>query len=245
MGQRNEVRLQVLGVPAVVGATGEPARCPQRCMELMWAVMEHPGASSAALAEVLGIARTTVKTVAAHLRRWVGEDVFPTNTTGEGYRFAEGVTSDWHTARRLVPGAPGQASTAALCEVLEMVTAPPFAGAFDWATVDLARSEMTDWVVMVAVEVARRAADDGDHTGGRWALSHGLLADPNNEELLAGLCRVAAVSGRGAEALGVARRLRQCDRRIGLEAETAALVGRVRERFGAYGAAGAVGGLTA
>ncbi|MES6198677.1 peptidoglycan-binding protein LysM, partial [Cutibacterium acnes] len=89
--------LSIIGHPDITGATGTVGRSPWRCQQLALYIAEHPGASGATIADDLGLSASTVRSIATHLRHWLGADdagvaYMPAAT--RGYRLDERIVTD-------------------------------------------------------------------------------------------------------------------------------------------------------
>jgi DNA-binding SARP family transcriptional activator len=205
------VEVRVMGPFAVVGWSDPGARATQLAEILAYLVFHRdrpvrgPALRLALRPEVDDeITEETLHTYVSMLRHAVGRDLFPP-ATREGYRLADGVTSDW--ARFAALSGP-DASPGDLERALGLVRGRPFSGvpegSFRWVDAELLVS-----VIDAAVaDVARRAfsafRDAGDIERASWSVRQGLCCSPYDVSLWQLHLSLAEV--RGPAALARARR---------------------------------------
>ncbi len=149
------------------------------------------------------ISEETLRAYLSHLRRAVGQDLLP-RATRDGYRIADGVSSDWERFSALA--GPG-ADTSQLEEALGLVRGRPFAGvpdgSFKWVDAELVVSTMETAVADAARRLVTLVMTTDPERAG-WAVRQGLLAAPFDWELWRLHLQLAAA--RGPVALTRARK---------------------------------------
>ena len=220
----NPVReIAVLGNLAVVGGPGPEAveakrRRPGLAVLAYLATHRQPVPSQdleralwpldATKPNLGGVSRATVTNVVGHARRMIGRGPDGEELlffTPEGYRFAEGVTSDWARFQHL-------AAAAAKCDdpkdrvetwaaALGLVDAAPFARSFpgkyfEWVGSERLIDQMTARIVDIAYALATAALDAEDWDLVRWAVDRGLALAPAREELFQALMHAEGRAGK-------------------------------------------------
>lgn len=226
-------RLNILGPTQLLHAVGAQTRDPRRCLEYAVYLLEHPGTSTHQLADVFTVTTATVRTVITYLRSWLGLNpddglaYLPLAYRG-GYRLHDDISSDWEDVQLLTTPSPHQAGEDHLVATLCLVRGAPFADGHpgEWRWAEELRTEAASRIRDVAHELAVRALDRNDVDRARWAASRGLVANPEDEQLLLARLRTERQAGATLEAHRIASRLRGNARRNRqpLSAAAAALV---------------------
>lgn len=230
------IGFQFFGPVEVTGARGtRPQHRVRRCEELLAFVLLHPGLPSAAVSDAMSMARQTVKSMASHLRSWLGTDEAGEPflaAGGDGYRVSPAVTSDWHQLQALTDLGVDQVPDVDLVAGLKGVRGPVLASALpgEYLFCESIRSWAPILVGDVAGEVTTRALDRGDLRTARWATGVGLEIDPGSERLLVDRVRVEHAAANHAEVARLVRVLRVQADSLGVELDEATLevLARVR-----------------
>ena len=210
-GSEPRVEVRVIGPFVVVGWSDPGARATQLAEILAYLVFHRdrpvrgPALRLALRPEVDDeITEETLHTYVSMLRRAVGRDLFPP-ATREGYRLAEGVTSDW--ARFAALTRP-DASPDDLEQALGLVRGRPFSGvpegSFRWVDAELLVSVIDAAVADVTQRACSAFRDAGDTERASWSVRQGLVCSPYDVSLWRLHLSLAEV--RGPAALARARR---------------------------------------
>ena len=227
--------LSIIGHPDITGATGTVGRSPWRCQQLALYIAEHPGASGATIADDLGLSASTVRSIATHLRHWLGADdagvaYMPAAT--RGYRLDERIVTDVDLIDAAVAGAGiNTAETATLVAILKLGRGRVFAGVPDSELRQFRASmyHVEARIVDAALQVTDRALEAGDLGLARWALTQGLLVSPDHEDLVAGCLRTEYQAGNMDKVSELVDHLSATARRLGvdLSADTTRIIDTV------------------
>ena len=227
--------LSIIGHPDITGATGTVGRSPWRCQQLALYIAEHPGASGATIADDLGLSASTVRSIATHLRHWLGADdagvaYMPAAT--RGYRLDERIVTDVDLIDAAVAGAGiNTAETATLVAILKLGRGRVFAGVPDSELRQFRASmyHVEARIVDAALQVTDRALEAGDLGLARWALTQGLLVSPDHEDLVAGCLRTEYQAGNMDKVSELVDHLSATARRLGvdLSADTTRIIDSV------------------
>ena len=215
--------LSIIGHPDITGATGTVGRSPWRCQQLALYIAEHPGASGATIADDLGLSASTVRSIATHLRHWLGADdagvaYMPAAT--RGYRLDERIVTDVDLIDAAVAGAGiNTAETATLVAILKLGRGRVFAGVPDSELRQFRASmyHVEARIVDAALQVTDRALEAGDLRLARWALTQGLLVSPDHEDLVAGCLRTEYQAGNMDKVSELVDHLSATARRLGVD----------------------------
>ena len=215
--------LSIIGHPDITGATGTVGRSPWRCQQLALYIAEHPGASGATIADDLGLSASTVRSIATHLRHWLGADdagvaYMPAAT--RGYRLDERIVTDVDLIDAAVAGAGiNTAETATLVAILKLGRGRVFAGVPDSELRQFRASmyHVEARIVDAALQVTDRALEAGDLGLARWALTQGLLVSPDHEDLVAGCLRTEYQAGNMDKVAELVDHLSATARRLGVD----------------------------
>ena len=215
--------LSIIGHPDITGATGTVGRSPWRCQQLALYIAEHPGASGATIADDLGLSASTVRSIATHLRHWLGADdagvaYMPAAT--RGYRLDERIVTDVDLIDAAVAGAGiNTAETATLVAILKLGRGRVFAGVPDSELRQFRASmyHVEARIVDAALQVTDRALEAGDLGLARWALTQGLLVSPDHEDLVAGCLRTEYQAGNMDKVSELVDHLSATARRLGVD----------------------------
>ena len=212
----------VLGTVEVVGGPGPDAveskrRRPGLAVLAYLATHRQP-VTSAELEQALwpldmtkprlgGAAPSTVNNAVTVARKIVGrgpdgDDLL--TFTPDGYRFADGVSTDWERFQQLAAvGTSGDPQTRSRrwTAALQLVRGVPFAGQypgrfFDWVGSERVIDDMTARVVDAASAMADAALEAEDWDTVKWAVDKGLALDPAREELLQALMHAEGRAGK-------------------------------------------------
>ncbi|EGE97952.1 bacterial transcriptional activator domain-containing protein, partial [Cutibacterium acnes] len=214
--------LSIIGHPDIIGAAGTKGRSPWRCQQLALYIAEHPGASGATIADDLGLSPATIRSMTTHLRRWLGADgngvaYMPPAT--HGYRLDERVVTDVDLIDAALAGRGiNTADTTTLVAILKLSRGRIFAGIPDS---DLRQFRASTYhiearIVDAALQVTDRALEAGDLDLARWALTQGLLASPDHEDLVAGCVRTEYQAGNMDKVAELVDHLSATARRLGV-----------------------------
>ena len=227
--------LSIIGHPDITGATGTVGRSPWRCQQLALYIAEHPGASGATIADDLGLSASTVRSIATHLRHWLGADdagvaYMPAAT--RGYRLDERIVTDVDLIDAAVAGAGiNTAETATLVAILKLGRGRVFAGVPDSELRQFRASmyHVEARIVDAALQVTDRALEAGDLGLARWALTQGLLVSPDHEDLVTGCLRTEYQAGNMDKVSELVDHLSATARRLGvdLSADTTRIIDSV------------------
>ena len=227
--------LSIIGHPDITGATGTVGRSPWRCQQLALYIAEHPGVSGATIADDLGLSASTVRSIATHLRHWLGADdagvaYMPAAT--RGYRLDERIVTDVDLIDAAVAGAGiNTAETATLVAILKLGRGRVFAGVPDSELRQFRASmyHVEARIVDAALQVTDRALEAGDLGLARWALTQGLLVSPDHEDLVAGCLRTEYQAGNMDKVSELVDHLSATARRLGvdLSADTTRIIDTV------------------
>ncbi|MES7251310.1 LysM peptidoglycan-binding domain-containing protein [Cutibacterium acnes] len=227
--------LSIIGHPDITGATGTVGRSPWRCQQLALYIAEHPGASGATIADDLGLSASTVRSIATHLRHWLGADdagvaYMPAAT--RGYRLDERIVTDVDLIDAAVAGAGiNTAETATLVAILKLGRGRVFAGVPESELRQFRASmyHVEARIVDAALQVTDRALEAGDLGLARWALTQGLLVSPDHEDLVAGCLRTEYQAGNMDKVSELVDHLSATARRLGvdLSADTTRIIDTV------------------
>ncbi|EGE92932.1 bacterial transcriptional activator domain-containing protein, partial [Cutibacterium acnes] len=215
--------LSIIGHPDIIGAAGTKGRSPWRCQQLALYIAEHPGASGATIADDLGLSPATIRSMTTHLRRWLGADgngvaYMPPAT--HGYRLDERVVTDVDLIDAALAGRGiNTADTTTLVAILKLSRGRIFAGIPDS---DLRQFRASTYhiearIVDAALQVTDRALEAGDLDLARWALTQGLLASPDHEDLVAGCVRTEYQAGNMDKVAELVDHLSATARRLGVD----------------------------
>ena len=215
--------LSIIGHPDIIGAAGTKGRSPWRCQQLALYIAEHPGASGATIADDLGLSPATIRSITTHLRRWLGADgngvaYMPPAT--HGYRLDERVVTDVDLIDAALAGRGiNTADTTTLVAILKLSRGRIFAGIPDS---DLRQFRASTYhiearIVDAALQVTDRALEAGDLDLARWALTQGLLASPDHEDLVAGCVRTEYQAGNMDKVAELVDHLSATARRLGVD----------------------------
>jgi len=215
--------LSIIGHPDIIGAAGTKGRSPWRCQQLALYIAEHPGASGATIADDLGLSPATIRSMTTHLRRWLGADgngvaYMPLAT--HGYRLDERVVTDVDLIDAALAGRGiNTADTTTLVAILKLSRGRIFAGIPDS---DLRQFRASTYhiearIVDAALQVTDRALEAGDLDLARWALTQGLLASPDHEDLVAGCVRTEYQAGNMDKVAELVDHLSATARRLGVD----------------------------
>ena len=215
--------LSIIGHPHITGATGTVGRSPWRCQQLALYIAEHPGASGATIADDLGLSASTVRSIATHLRHWLGADnagvaYMPAAT--RGYRLDERIVTDVDLIDAAVAGAGiNTAETATLVAILKLGRGRVFAGVPESELRQFRASmyHVEARIVDAALQVTDRALEAGDLGLARWALTQGLLVSPDHEDLVAGCLRTEYQAGNMDKVAELVDHLSATARRLGVD----------------------------
>ena len=215
--------LSIIGHPDITGATGTVGRSPWRCQQLALYIAEHPGASGATIADDLGLSASTVRSIATHLRHWLGADdagvaYMPAAT--RGYRLDERIVTDVDLIDAAVAGAGiNTAETATLVAILKLGRGRVFAGVPESELRQFRASmyHVEARIVDAALQVTDRALEAGDLGLARWALTQGLLVSPDHEDLVAGCLRTEYQAGNMDKVSELVDHLSATARRLGVD----------------------------
>ena len=215
--------LAIIGQPDITGAAGTPGRSPWRCQQLALYIADHPGLSGAAIADNLALSAATVRSIATHLRKWLGTDsegvAYLPAATG-GYRLDERVVTDVDLIDAALDGhGINTASTATLVAVLKLARGRVFAGVPDNEVLVFqpSRHHVEARIVDAALQVTDRALEAGDVELARWALAQGLLVSPDHEDLMAGCVRTEYQAGNMDKVSELVSYLSATARRLGVD----------------------------
>lgn len=227
--------LSIIGHPDITGAAGTVGRSPWRCQQLALYIAEHPGVSGATIADDLGLSASTVRSIATHLRHWLGADdagvaYMPAAT--RGYRLDERIVTDVDLIDAAVAGAGiNTAETATLVAILKLGRGRVFAGVPDSELRQFRASmyHVEARIVDAALQVTDRALEAGDLGLARWALTQGLLVSPDHEDLVAGCLRTEYQAGNMDKVAELVDHLSATARRLGvdLSADTTRIIDSV------------------
>lgn len=194
--------VNLLGPIELTGARGQtPSRATKQCIEYAAWILEHPGATSLTMANSLVVAETTRRSNMSRLRTWLGNDDNGNPYLPEAYSgrimLHPAVTSDWEQLRILVSGGVNRSSSSALQRGLELVRGAPLADAApgQWVWAEQLRLDMIAMITDMAVVLARRSLELGELDTAAWAIERGVVANPDDESLLAVSLLLAARSG--------------------------------------------------
>ena len=215
--------LSIIGHPDIIGAAGTKGRSPWRCQQLALYIAEHPGASGATIADDLGLSPATIRSMTTHLRRWLGADgngvaYMPPAT--HGYRLDKRVVTDVDLIDAALAGRGiNTADTTTLVAILKLSRGRIFAGIPDS---DLRQFRASTYhiearIVDAALQVTDRALEAGDLDLARWALTQGLLASPDHEDLVAGCVRTEYQAGNMDKVAELVDHLSATARRLGVD----------------------------
>lgn len=214
--------LAILGAPELLAARGPKGRSPQRCQELALFILQHPGRSSAQIADAMCISPSTVKSTATHLRAWLGTDdqgrpYFPQAVQG-GYRLDDRVETDWDRLNGLLAGQKvNTAEPTTLAQALHLVNGKPLEGAApgDYAWTQELECTIVMTVTDIALALTDRALAARDIDLARWALSKALACDPGAEHLLAARAKVEYQAGNMTEVDRIITAITTTSRQLG------------------------------
>lgn len=183
--------LRMLGPVELIGTHGDPPqRAVKQCAEYCAWLLEHPGASAPAMARSLLVAETTRRSNMSRLRSWLGVDEQGSPYLPEAYSgrifLHPAISSDWEQFGLLLGAGVNRASDEALTSALELVRGAPLADAApgQWHWAEQLRADMAAMIRDVAYLLSTRKLEAGDHEAARWAANRGLLASPEDEQLL-------------------------------------------------------------
>lgn len=183
--------LRMLGPVTLVNTRGEPPqRAAKQCAEYCAWLLENPGASAPAMARSLLVAESTRRSNMSRLRSWLGADHDGVPYLPEAYSgrifLHPAISSDWERFGLLLGAGVDRASDEALTRALELVRGAPLADAApgQWHWAEQLRADMAAMVRDVAYLLASRKLAAGDFDQARWAANRGLLASPEDEQLL-------------------------------------------------------------
>lgn len=205
--------LKILGAVELLNtATEAPARSKRRCQETLLYMIEHPGCSTADIANAFVIAPNSVKQNVSYLRTWLGNDdngdAYLPNGIG-GYRPNPLITTDWHVAEALFTGGVNRASTDNLVSALNLITGAPFegvtTGAFAYA--EPLRMRIIQALTDAALALTDRALDTNDLDLARWATGKAMTLDPHSEALATARIRTEYQAGNVSEVDRLQRQL--------------------------------------
>ena len=197
----------LLGDLDVVGATGTLEQGDGTFLLLLatWIAL-HPGTSSTQVTDALWPRVVVDKTVARNtatskLRRWFGttpdgQPWLPRVTATAGYRFTDGVTTDWAQFQALSARGISGHDDDALIRALSLVRGRPLGNIShtNHLWVDDLQLEVTAAVVDTAHTLAERSLAAGNPGVALHAVEQGMAADPTAEILWQDLIRARAVA---------------------------------------------------
>ncbi len=197
----------LLGDLDVVGATGTLEQGDGTFLLLLatWIAL-HPGTSSTQVTDALWPRVVVDKTVARNtatskLRRWFGttpdgQPWLPRVTATAGYRFTDGVTTDWAQFQALSARGTSGHDDDALIRALSLVRGRPLGNIShtNHLWVDDLQLEVTAAVVDTAHTLAERSLAAGNPGVALHAVEQGMAADPTAEILWQDLIRARAVA---------------------------------------------------
>lgn len=216
--------LKLLGPVELVGARGPlPTRATKQCEEYCAWLLENPGASAGAMTRALMVADPTRRSNMSRLRSWLGADDNGAPYLPDAYSgrimLHPGVTSDWEQMRLCLGPGVNRVNDATLIEALSMVRGAPIADAApgQWHWAEQLRSDISATIRDAAVVLSRRALDAGDLLHAQWAVETALLANPDDELLLATQIRIADTRGDRAKVDELVLRLTRRARMLGID----------------------------
>lgn len=197
----------LLGDLDVVGATGTLEQGDGTFLLLLatWIAL-HPGTSSTQVTDALWPRVAVDKTVARNtatskLRRWFGttpdgQPWLPRVTATAGYRFTDGVTTDWAQFQALSARGTSGHDDDAFIRALSLVRGRPLGNIShtNHLWVDDLQLEVTAAVVDTAHTLAERSLVAGNPGVALHAVEQGMAADPTAEILWQDLIRARAVA---------------------------------------------------
>jgi len=197
----------LLGDLDVVGATGTLEQGDGTFLLLLatWIAL-HPGTSSTQVTDALWPRVAVDKTVARNtatskLRRWFGttpdgQPWLPRVTATAGYRFTDGVTTDWAQFQALTARGTSGHDDDALIRALSLVRGRPLGNIShtNHLWVDDLQLEVTAAVVDTAHTLAERSLAAGNPGVALHAVEQGMAADPTAEILWQDLIRARAIA---------------------------------------------------
>ncbi len=196
----------LLGDLDVVGATGTLEQGDGTFLLLATWIALHPGTSSTQVTDALWPRVVVDKTVARNtatskLRRWFGttpdgQPWLPRVTATAGYRFTDGVTTDWAQFQALSARGTSGHDDDALIRALSLVRGRPLGNIShtNHLWVDDLQLEVTAAVVDTAHTLAERSLAAGNPGVALHAVEQGMAADPTAEILWQDLIRARAVA---------------------------------------------------
>lgn len=215
-------RLLLLGPVMLQGARGEPpARSEAAALECCGWLLDHPDETPAAMTESMLIAESTRRSNLSRLRAWLGvrDDgvaYLPEARAGR-VSLHQDVTSDWAQFASLVAGGVPHTSSHQLEQALRLVRGAPLGDAApgQWQWAQSWRYEMISAVRDVGVVLCGQALSHHDLELARWAVKQGLMAAPDDEQLMAAWLRTEHAAGNRSEveriAMSVTRAARAVD----------------------------------
>lgn len=216
--------LKLLGPVELVGARGPlPTRATKQCEEYCAWLLENPGASAGAMTRALMVADPTRRSNMSRLRSWLGADDNGAPYLPDAYSgrimLHPGVTSDWEQMRLCLGPGVNRVNDATLIEALSMVRGAPIADAApgQWHWAEQLRADISATIRDAAVVLSRRALDAGDLLHAQWAVETALLANPDDELLLATQIRIADTRGDRAKVDELVLRLTRRARMLGID----------------------------
>ena len=228
--------IMLLGPMTLEGARGpQPTRAERSCIEYCCWLLEHPGASAAAMAQSLLVAESTRRSNMSRLRTWLGEDQTGRNYLPEAYSgriwLHEAVTSDWQRLCWMIGGGIEALEADRLLDVLRLVRGMPLADAApgQWHWAEELRTDMVSVIRDVGIVAARKCLDAGRIAQARWAINRALLAAPDDETLLVTRIEVEVAAGNWMEVERLAGWVTRNARTIGIDLlpESAAILREV------------------
>ena len=216
--------LRLIGEPELVGARG-PAnrRYKQRSLEMLFYLLEHPGATMPTLTGTFSLSRDYAKSLISNLRKTLGtaDDgnlYLPEMGQSPGYRLHDQVTCDLYYVNQLIGRGVNTAPDEILIRILAVVRGEPFLGADDWRlgfNIQAIRTDISSKLTDAAHELTTRALADRNIPLARWATSQGRTADPLNQTLMADEVRIEAQAGNKAVVARLADRMSATARELG------------------------------
>jgi hypothetical protein len=198
--------LLLLGPIELRNAAGEPpARAERSCLEYCGWLLEHPGATSSAMASGLLVAEGTRRSNLSRLRTWLGRApdgglYLPDAYSGRLF-LDPAVTSDWHRLRLLIARGLRRTDTDRLAAALQLVRGVPLADAApgQWHWAEEWRTDMLSVIRDLGIVLAERALGAGDIDVARWATARALDAVGPDERLLSARVKVEHRAGNRPE----------------------------------------------